>query len=332
MDEQGNKKPKDAEEFVAQETGDELSNPENIDSEKPEEPSEESSDQSAEFQLTPEIEEKVMEKVQDIDKYGTAFSSLSFQSSKDERETAGRLKDTLKTGLLGTSGNGGEEKNLDQRVQEWKQNARSWNIPVSQVWFNIVGRMSGISGEHQIKKSYMISINGAAIIFDLSDFQELPVATIRNIYQSGKPKEHIVGTFSADTDRNIGYRMNEFKDRIVIGKNKHKSHKVIDSMGFHTPFRISPKLFQGIVLAPYFSEVVDIYIKAMSESCNNKPEVLLPVYDLYGNLLWPRQMSYEEVKQFVAERDAKKAQSSSEQSKPEPQGEPPIQPEELDES
>lgn len=31
----------------------------------------------------------------------------------------------------------------------------------------------------------------------------------------------------------------------------------------------------------------------------------IPVYDERGNLLWPKQMSYEEVKIFVAERDAK---------------------------
>jgi len=29
---------------------------------------------------------------------------------------------------------------------------------------------------------------------------------------------------------------------------------------------------------------------------------LLPVYDVCGNLWWPKQMSYEEVKKFVEER------------------------------
>lgn len=32
----------------------------------------------------------------------------------------------------------------------------------------------------------------------------------------------------------------------------------------------------------------------------------VPIYDAGGNLLWPRQMSYEEVKKFVAERDKEK--------------------------
>jgi hypothetical protein len=43
----------------------------------------------------------------------------------------------------------------------------------------------------------------------------------------------------------------------------------------------------------------------------------LPLFDLDGNLLWPKQMSYEEVKAFVAERDDKKAQESAEAGAPE---------------
>lgn len=47
----------------------------------------------------------------------------------------------------------------------------------------------------------------------------------------------------------------------------------------------------------------------MQKEYKDKPELLLPVYDTRGNLLWPKKMSYEEVKQFVAQRDAKKADS-----------------------
>ncbi len=38
----------------------------------------------------------------------------------------------------------------------------------------------------------------------------------------------------------------------------------------------------------------------------HKTSELVPIYDSFGNLLWPKQMRYEEVKQFVAEREAKK--------------------------
>ena len=37
----------------------------------------------------------------------------------------------------------------------------------------------------------------------------------------------------------------------------------------------------------------------------------IPVYDKEGDLLWPKKMSYEEVKQFVADRDAEKKEMDS---------------------
>ena len=36
------------------------------------------------------------------------------------------------------------------------------------------------------------------------------------------------------------------------------------------------------------------------------PELILPIYDSKGNLLWPKQMSHEEVKKFVTEREVNK--------------------------
>jgi hypothetical protein len=41
----------------------------------------------------------------------------------------------------------------------------------------------------------------------------------------------------------------------------------------------------------------------MLDVFKDRANLLLPIYDLVGNLLWPKQMSYEEVKKFVAERD-----------------------------
>ncbi|MEX0999930.1 MAG: hypothetical protein WD000_08235 [Thermodesulfobacteriota bacterium] len=41
----------------------------------------------------------------------------------------------------------------------------------------------------------------------------------------------------------------------------------------------------------------------------SKPEYLKPIYDQKGNLLWPKQMSHEEVQKFVFERDAEKSGS-----------------------
>ena len=36
------------------------------------------------------------------------------------------------------------------------------------------------------------------------------------------------------------------------------------------------------------------------------PDGALPIYDKDGNLLWPKEMSYKEVRKFVKERDKEK--------------------------
>ncbi len=50
----------------------------------------------------------------------------------------------------------------------------------------------------------------------------------------------------------------------------------------------------------------------MVENAKANQRMLLPVYRSNGNLLWPKQMTYKEVKAFVAERDAKKAWENNE--------------------
>ena len=47
----------------------------------------------------------------------------------------------------------------------------------------------------------------------------------------------------------------------------------------------------------------------MMIGCKDKLDRLVPIYDKQGNLLWPKQMSYEEVKEFVAQCDAKDSEN-----------------------
>ncbi len=70
------------EDFVASPTGGKVETPELV-------------DETAEFKLTPEIEAQIMEKVQDINKYGTAFSAIKNGDDK--------LSSVLQYGLIGTS-------------------------------------------------------------------------------------------------------------------------------------------------------------------------------------------------------------------------------------
>ncbi|MDO8529475.1 MAG: hypothetical protein Q7S18_02295 [bacterium] len=49
--------------------------------------------------------------------------------------------------------------------------------------------------------------------------------------------------------------------------------------------------------------------REMLNADKEKLERMIPIYDVRGNMWWPKQMSYEEVKKFAAERDKKKQKS-----------------------
>ena len=63
---------------------------------------------------------------------------------------------------------------------------------------------------------------------------------------------------------------------------------------------------------PYVPEInqddLSKLIAIMGNAFKDDKEKLLPVYDAVGNLLWPKQMNYEEVKNFVEERDKKETE------------------------
>jgi len=42
--------------------------------------------------------------------------------------------------------------------------------------------------------------------------------------------------------------------------------------------------------------------RAMEEAYEDKPDMMIPIYDRGGNLLWPKQMSHADVQQFVAKK------------------------------
>jgi len=52
---------------------------------------------------------------------------------------------------------------------------------------------------------------------------------------------------------------------------------------------------------PYVQQTVSM----MLEADKDRPDRLLPIYNIHGDLLWPNQMSHEGIKKFVEERDKK---------------------------
>ncbi len=77
--------------------------------------------------------------------------------------------------------------------------------------------------------------------------------------------------------------------------------------GFVLSYRIAPRLFKGFVLSQDHMEKATARLeKIMRETCKDDKESLIPIYNKQGDLLWPKQMSYEDVKKFVAEKKKEK--------------------------
>jgi hypothetical protein len=67
-----------------------------------------------------------------------------------------------------------------------------------------------------------------------------------------------------------------------------------------------PSSFRGVILYKPSEALLENLVQIMIDykKKSNSQDYLEPIYSLGGHLLWPKKMSYEEVKKFVAERDA----------------------------
>lgn len=271
-----------------------------------------------EKELSPEMIEKIMEGVQDIDEKGTAYHVLGAFSERGN--PLGKLPKVLHEGVLGTSLGSGVWK------KPWAEATRKRK----NLWmcFNIVGRSNSFKKTSdqnplEIKKSYWWLANSIGIIFDLASFRE--IAPNLRVGEGKKVKTY----WSA------GEGMNEIWEKYFRGfkpgdprileqpdYEQLRQHHIVDERGmpmadtehgFELFPRVSPRFFNGLVVARDFGgiksfglhgSVIELdkdIIEIMKEE-----NVLLPVYDENGNLLWPKPMRYEEVKKFVVEREAKK--------------------------
>lgn len=286
---------------------------------------------SPEAPLSPETVEKIMEKVQDIDTEGLAYSRIPSFSTE-------AMKKIFQEGLLGvdfrkSGGISAGHKGITK--ESWVRSARG-HSPI--IHFNIVGRERGYYSRNKKREVYRSSIGGSYysgpgavfVVFNPSKFKEVEVETARRV-GSGLPEiSHKFEPNSYVTAREL--------------YNTEIGRIVDDEHGFLLSSRVAPRFFQGIVFCPEreydpdeinhikYREVMDALRKSIKEHDRlvlsykrqideykakkqvtdlirfqmeadaGKPELLNPIYDTEGNLWWPKQMSYEEVKKLVAER------------------------------
>ena len=336
-----------------------------------------------EGELSPEDIEKIMEKVQDINLKGTAFSTI-LDYGYDQRETFAKI---MKEGLLGN-----DPDLYRGSPKDWKDNVKNRR---AMVYFNIVGRQQYLDlpgyrdqeGKLEIGENrYMREPKKAAIIFDVSKFKEIVPRNVKTGqgYFKDRPQVKMKSrTFRAEDsqiDREPGSGLGGFDSNTPIddpelqkgmrrlgaigfpqGLGKYIDEegmpKPEDEYGFVLSSRVAPRLFRGIAFRPGIftktkaeiekeieedekkwkyeredgpfgrasnrahikrknskevnvPEIINYQAKQIAEQqiavIGPDPEKLLPVYDINGNMWWPKQMSYEEVQKFVEERDKEK--------------------------
>lgn len=275
-------------------------------------------------ELTPEQIEVIMDKVQDIDGDGTAFSVVH------------RDSDIFNDGILGTAVIEDDRPwdHIPTSREEWAAQRKKGDAAVH---FNIVGRRTTLprgrdrfknGGKGDINCSEFMERGGLSVIFDTSTMDELlPVRE--------KDGEQKSGTFQGGFGFDCPYpthltdeleslpddtRVKDPRVQEVLEDISERTDIPVDCVitqpcdfGFLAYHRIHPNKLRGLVMcprrksyteieAPHINELACL-IRCMIDKCKNRPDRLLPVYDVSGNLLWPKQMSYEQVKEFVARCD-----------------------------
>ena len=308
----------------------------------PEEPMPEAREPKVDIELPPEVIEKIMAKVQNITEYGTAYTSMGLGLTDDERyrtqqciETAeSRLTNVLNKGLLGIPW--GNRHNYEQHRSEpsgeslaelWKQDIKGAKKGV--VHFNIIGRTLAAVSSHDLSKFKMENKAGVEgkpyprargfaswagfpqLIFDISKFKELEPNFETGYDTERKPRTYeIVAT----------------KELVDFTPDEKGKVGVSPEYGFQLSSRVAPRLFHGIIIEN--AEDKDVILEVMNGCYHDDPEKMLPIYQVVRDegfswsedydeytqreakfeLVWPKRMSHEEVKQLVAEREAKKEQ------------------------
>jgi hypothetical protein len=256
-----------------------------------------------EQELSPEVIEKIMAKVVNIDMPEIGYH-VSFR---------GEIETIFQNGLLGQNRENRDRCQIADR-KSWANEIRKNKKGV--VFFNITGRSdkeldrlnSGKSEEDtEISYSYFVRPQRKGtcyvILFDISNFKEEGLDAKKLGSKKYKP-DNVSGR-----DVEMGYE--DWKDTGFDPEKYFPYSRINTEYGYVLSFRVAPKFFEGIVIKPSGPETkhkenmsteVQKVLKLMAGNKN----VLLPIYDVHGNLLWPKQMNYEEVKKFVTEREKQK--------------------------
>ncbi|HEY4519174.1 MAG TPA: hypothetical protein VJK01_02355 [Candidatus Paceibacterota bacterium] len=264
-----------------------------------------------EKELSPKVIEIIMRKIQDLDTEYTPYSVIGQYKGSGEKgggvstdlsiDNYVQLNDILKDGLLGSSYEDDDIKSDLKRKEIWLKNIRKIkNARI--VYFNIVSRTADakeikrnvndlrtklkLPSDEILEMGYNTwgSLGKIYLIFDLVKFKE-----------ARHYKKQEINTF-----------------RIEVEHSRKNDLPITNSVaGFTLANRIAPRFFRGIVIQDKVGflrkkelenstmrQMVENIATIMKRVYSNKKELLIPIYDIEGNLLWPKLMSHEEIKKI----------------------------------
>lgn len=249
-------------------------------------------------EITPEIEEIILEKLQDIDQDGTAYTSLESgaQDIQTENEDHG-LEDILQNGILNREwyyARLGKKSTANGLVDLEPSEKMDTEQKRGVVYFFIVGRTDiprQDDSKTEIAQGKYSQNSFATIVFDLGRFSEIDKEQFPNPFWAG-------GTLPPNT-----YTYNGSLQSLRSG-GKSENGRYLANMndGFALADAIPANSFKGIIVRESSDETINRIMDIQKKAHQEQPENMLPIYNINGDLLWPRKIAYKEVQQLVGEK------------------------------
>ncbi len=319
-----------------------------------------------ESELSPEVIERVMEKVQDVHQKGSAYHAITHSGDSSNRqkgfnENLERMHIVFKNGLLGSMENTKKpsftklslEEKEKATKEKWAKNLRTVSAKerkrmgesmIGGVFFSL--SKPDVTPKNYIRDYGQVS-DSIVVIFDYERVQKKnksvydiqgPEAGESTIsfrvaprffngiaFEPGKinvfsyEEQQIVDRFEELGTSLFGFSIDNelsFKDinqyiakSPGTSKEKEEFVQIADEVSKRNLMSKIEHYWWGKYGEAPGEELkkkrAEEIARTMMAATKSDADLLVPVYDLDGNLWWPKQMSYDEVKRFVAEREKK---------------------------
>ncbi len=288
-------------------------------------------------EIPSELKERVMGKMADVLEKGTAFRGLGGSDYKffaDQKRRDEFMRSVIRDGLLGTNAELYFDGSDDPIAHKWARAVKKGN---ARVYANIIGRtINNIADAPFVSHMNVIfSIDNfqETIPQQRRDLIGKSKTFRHDSAGAGYNVQLMVERLGLEPNTSIKDLVTLLKENQAFVKEKFEVEennetlipallRYIDRIpqdglvnpteGVMITHRIAPRYYKGFVLAPEqpisreerqsFDKEIAIFIRQMVIAVHDLPERILPVYDVDGNMLWPEQITHEEIQERLREQ------------------------------